>query len=138
MKPTVRHRIANLSPLGQCLVVALVLGIGLLLAGPVALALRGADGFWAAVAAALTVLVASIAALLTGELFHGPGDALWAMLTGMGIRMAAPLAACILVYLQQGTLASAGFVFFVLGFYFVALPVETLLAVSKVARNHAG
>jgi hypothetical protein len=34
------------------------------------------------------------------------------------------------VQLSGGPLAAAGFVFYVMGFYFVALPIDTLLSVA--------
>jgi hypothetical protein len=45
------------------------------------------------------------------------------------------MAACLVVLMQNGSLASGGFVFFVLAFYLVALPLETLLAVSKIRQD---
>ena len=130
-----RDRLAQLQPLGRCTLLALVLIAALAVAVPFGIALRGTAGMWAAVAADATVLISSMIALLAAEFFHRPSDALWGMLFGMGIRMSLPLAACMFVYLSVSSLAAAGFVFFVLGFYFVALPVDTLLAISRLENQ---
>ncbi len=127
-----RDRLARLHPTGRCALVAFVLMAALALAAPLGFALHGTAGAWAAIAAAATVWIASVAALLAAEFFHGPYDALWGLLFGMGIRMSLPLAACMLVHFQKAELAAAGFVFFVLGFYLVALPIDTLLAISRL------
>ena len=52
------------------------------------------------------------------------------LVAGMILRMAIPLAACVVVQLSGGPLAAAGFVFYVMGFYLVALPIDTLMSVA--------
>jgi hypothetical protein len=81
------------------------------------------------------VWFASAAGILIGELFHGPSEALLKLVAGMFLRMAIPLAACVVVQLSGGPLAAAGFVFYVMEFYFVALPIDTLMAVSGTTKT---
>ena len=50
----------------------------------------------------------------------------------MAVRMLLPLAACVLVQLNPGTLSDAGFVYFVLGFYLITLPLDTMLTVIQI------
>ncbi len=93
------------------------------------------SGAWAAVAAAFTVLVASVLSLFAAGAFQSRQEALWALLFSMGLRMSIPMAACLVVLMVGGPLATGGFVFFVLAFYLVALPVETLLAMSQIGQK---
>ena len=74
---------------------------------------------------------------IAAEMFPGANQALTNLLFGMVLRIGVPLAACVLVYARAGSLASGGFAFFVLGFYFVALPTDTALLVSKLGRKGA-
>jgi hypothetical protein len=130
-----KTRLAQFGILGRCILLALVLGIALVVAAPLGFFLTGSDGAWAAIAAALVVWVASTAALALGEVFQGPGPnaALFKLLFGMTLRMALPLAACMAVHLSASSLDAAGFVFYVLGFYLLALPIDTLLSVTAIA-----
>ncbi len=59
------------------------------------------------------------------------------LLLGMAVRMFLPLAACVLVELNRGALSDAGFVHFVLAFYLIALPLDTLLAVTQIQPTKA-
>jgi hypothetical protein len=131
----IRNRLAQLQPLGKCATLAIALLAALLVAVPVGLALNGAWGAWAAVAAAFTVLVASVLSLFAAGAFQSRQEALWALLFSMGLRMSIPMAACLVVLMVGGPLATGGFVFFVLAFYRVALPVETLLAMSQIGQK---
>jgi hypothetical protein len=60
---------------------------------------------------------------------------MWALMCSMGLRMSIPMAACLIVLAVGGPLASGGFVYFVLAFYLVALPVETLLAMTQIGQK---
>jgi hypothetical protein len=133
-----RDRLEHLGPVGRSACFALVLAAALAIVFPIAIWMFGAIGLWAALLAAAVVLLASAAGTALGELANGPSEALVKMLIGMAVRMALPLAACILVQLKGGPLAAAGFVYFVLGFYLVALPVETLLAVCGIQGRTSG
>ena len=66
-----------------------------------------------------------------GQLSHGPNQALTNLLMSMLIRMAIPLAACLLALLTGSRLAEAGFVFYVLGFYLAALSIDTAFVVLQ-------
>jgi hypothetical protein len=46
--------------------------------------------------------------------------------------MAFPLIACATAYFSGSRLADAGFVYFVLAFYLIVLPLETLFSVLRV------
>lgn len=132
-----KERLASLGIAGRCLLLAVALGIAVALVLPLAISLAGTAGAWAALSAALLIWIASAVSLAMGELFPGPGAnaALMKMLFGMSIRMALPLAVCMLAQLQfsNSPLMSAGFVFYVLGFYLVALPIDTFLSVTGIA-----
>jgi hypothetical protein len=124
-----KQRIANLQIMGRIGLFSLLLAAACLLVLPVAISLHGTDGFVAACAGIIVVWFASSLGMAVGELFHGPNAALSKLLLGMVIRMAIPLAACLLALLTDSRLAEAGFVFYVLVFYLAALPVDTILAV---------
>jgi hypothetical protein len=59
-----------------------------------------------------------------------PGNVAPQVLLGMFPRMGIPLAVCMIAYLKGGALADAGFVYYILVFYFVTLVVETVLQVG--------
>ena len=115
------------------MLLAATLVVALCVTVPLAITLGGTFGALAALAAALIVCVASILGLVLGELFRGPNEALMKLVFGMTVRMSLPLGACMVVCLNGGPLAAAGFVYYVLGFYLVALPIDTLLSVAAVA-----
>jgi hypothetical protein len=130
-----RYRIAHLHTKGRCALLALLLAGALLAALHLAYSLAGVLGGLAAIAAATVVLIASIGGLLIAEMFRSPAEAIWGMLFSMGLRMSLPMAACFVVLLCGGALSSGGFVYFVLAFYLLALPMETLLAVSQIGEK---
>jgi hypothetical protein len=66
-------------------------------------------------------------------LFSRPERALALTAISMALRMGLPLVAVMVVMLQGGPLARAGFVFYVLAYYGVALVVETWLTVKLVS-----
>jgi hypothetical protein len=130
-----RKRFVHLDPAQQCVVLAVVIAASLIVAVPIALALGGASGAWAAVAAAMTVLIASAGSIYAASLFQSREAAMWQLLFSMGLRMSIPMAACFVVLMLGGALANGGFVYFVLAFYLAALPVDTLLAVSQIGHK---
>jgi hypothetical protein len=130
-----KNRLAQLGPLGRTLVIALVILIALTIVLPLATSIYGTGGAIAAACAAAVMGLASIAAELACLPFHRPTDVLWASLLGMGVRMAIPLAACMLVYFQRGSLADAGFVYWVMAIYLVVLPAETALSVARAGAT---
>jgi hypothetical protein len=132
---SLRNRLSQLQPLGKCTALAAVLLAALIVAVPIGIALVGAWGAWAAVVAAITVFVASVLSLFAAAAFQSRQEAMWALLFSMGLRMSIPMAACLLVLVAGGPLTTGGFVYFVLAFYLIALPVETLLAMSQIGHK---
>jgi hypothetical protein len=130
-----RNRLSQLRPLGKCGILAIGLLGALIVAVPIGISLTGPWGVLAAAAAAITVFVASALSLFAGGAFQSRQEPMWALLFSMGLRMSIPMAACLMVLMVGGPLATGGFVYFVLAFYLVALPVETLLAMSQIGQK---
>ncbi len=111
-------------------------------AGPLAYVWMDWEGLASAAVAWAVCLVSGLLALWLAELFHHPEQAVQQVLWGMFPRMGMPLAACVLVYLRGGMLADAGFVYYIMAFYFVTLAVETVLMAGrssdKPTETHAG
>ena len=135
MNSSLRTRLSQLHPLGKCAALAAVLFSSLIIAVPIGISLVCSWGAWAAVAAAITIFVASIISLFAAAAFQSRQEAMWALLFSMGLRMSIPMAACLIVLMVRGPLATGGFVYFVLAFYLVALPAETLLAISQIGQK---
>jgi hypothetical protein len=131
----IQSRFSHLHPGQQCALVAVVLIAALALAVPIGMAVNGALGAWAAIAAGTTVLIASALSIYAANAFASREAALWRLLFSMGLRMAIPLAACLVVLLVGGPLVSGGFVYFVLALYLVALPIDTFLAMPQTNRK---
>lgn len=87
----------------------------------------------AALAAGTVCLVSGLGALAVGRVFHSPQTMVHGVLLGMMIRMALPLAVCLVVYVQGGVLADHGMAFFLLGIYPLMLLVETVLSVRSLS-----
>jgi len=117
--------------------VALVLMALCLAAMPLAHSISGADGVWSALAAAIVVWLASVAGMAIGELFSGTSMAATKLLAGMVIRMAIPLVACLMALVGGERLAGSGFVFYVLFFYLVALPIEAGVSYCKSVASQS-
>jgi hypothetical protein len=135
VNPVFKHRLAGLGPLGRGALLALWMAIALVLALPLAVYGGGAAACVAAVAAASAVFAASLAALLVGDVFSHAAEAYVGVLLGTLVRMSFSVAACVIVAFSGGPLLHAGFIYFVLGFYLAALPVDVLLAVSKIESS---
>lgn len=85
---------------------------------------------WGAISAAAALATCLFGGLLALGLVHlcrGPENVMSQVLLGMLARTGIPLLVCMMVYLQGGRLAEAGFVYYLLAFYFVTLVVETVL-----------
>lgn len=132
MTPAARDWLARLGPLGRFLLLALTLSVALAIVLSVAFALEGLPGCYSAIVAAVVVWVSSALGLAIGDVLRRSGQTWASLLFGMAVRMLLPLAACVLVQLNVGALADAGFVYFVLAFYLIALPLDTLLAVVQI------
>src|SRR5689334_10712914 len=116
-----RDRLVHLKPMGQCALLALVVGVALVIVTPLGFWLGGVRSIGAAAAAAGVVWIASALATIVADLVRRPADVLTSFLLGMLIRMSLPLAACVIVYLKGGELFAGGFVYFVLAFYLIVL-----------------
>lgn len=88
---------------------------------------------WASglLAAGLCWLGATMALVAIAWL-RGPEQALYAMLTGMFLRMGLPLVASVALALRFPALNETGFIPLILGFYLVTLAAETLLVLPLV------
>ena len=113
----------------------LALSAALVVVAPLAYWQYQWQGAIAALAGAAVVWTASMLACIVSDRFRRQGEPLVSLLVGMLLRMFLPLGACLVVLLNGGPLAAAGFVYFVLAFYLLALPVETMLAVSTVQSH---
>jgi hypothetical protein len=124
----------------------LIVGVGVAFAliGPFAGLLNGWRGVMAAVTAAAACWLGAALALAVGRAHHGPLQALYAMVSGMLLRMAVPLAACAVLQSQGGPLAEAGIVYYAVVFYLVTLTIDTALtlpsssAVASTRNAHHG
>ena len=124
-------RLARLRNLGLGARVALVTSVMLLLfvaTVPIAWWHDGGMGLLASAAAATVCLVGALGALIASDHFRGPSRALHGLAWSMAARTGLPLLWAVVLSLQQGGLAKAGAVYYVLVFYFVALAVETPLS----------
>ncbi len=97
----------------------------------------GWAGVLSASVAGATCLAGGLLAWVLVGMLNGPSNMVPRVLLGMFPRMGLPLAACMLVYLQNGRLAAAGFVYYILAFYFVILVVETVLQVGDLQQQSA-
>lgn len=125
----------RLGQLGLAAQAALVCACSLLLwlaAAPLADWLSGADGLWAAAAAAAATLVGGLVALVLASLFRGPTAAMQGMLVGMLARMVLPMAIGVALHLKVRALADAGMIFYLLVFYMATLALETALALARI------
>ncbi len=89
--------------------------------------LDGWVGVGAAVASGAICLAAALLALLLASLTAAPDQVVQRVVLTMLPRMGLPLFACVLVYLRGGVLVEAGFVYYIMAFYLIALLVETIL-----------
>lgn len=122
---------------GQSLLVCGALLLTALIVVPCGFVARGWAGVLSASVAGATCLVGGLLAWMLVGMLNGPNNMMPRVLLGMFPRMGLPLAACMVVYLQNGELAAAGFVYYILAFYFVILVVETVLQVSDLQHPSA-
>ena len=94
---------------------------------------NGWSGVWAAGVAAATCWGGALTALVVGAMFGQGANAVSGVLLGMVFRMGVPLAVGMVFHRLGGTLAEAGVFGMILGYYFVTLVVETVLAVKLTA-----
>jgi hypothetical protein len=113
----------------------LVIGVGALLSG--AAAWRGAPGVrWALLAISICG-AAGLLSLIACRFVRGPQAPLWMMLVGMGIRMTAALAACLIVnsLWRDGILAGFGWYLVVAYLLTLALDILYLADSAHQGRN---
>jgi hypothetical protein len=98
---------------------------------------RGQTGAqWALVALAICA-VAALPSVVFGRFIRGPQAALWAMLLGMGFRMTAALAGCLLVNAFWHDGIEAGFGWYLVAAYLITLMAETLF-IASAPRSQLG
>ena len=132
-KSALKERIGEMGLAAQAASMTLVIANLCLVSLPVAISVSGADGIVAASLAAVIVSVASATGIAIGGLCCGKHEAIMRLLLGMVIRMLVPLVACAAVLVLSQRMTNAGFALYVLVFYLLALPIETAMAVLKVA-----
>jgi hypothetical protein len=132
-----RQRIVEMGTAWQAVTMALVFCAIWLASLPVAMTLSGSDGALAAFFATVVVWFASAMGLLVGECCYGPSKSVSKLLAGMVVRMLIPLVACMAVLLASQRMTAAGFEFYVLIFYLLALPIDTAIAVIKTTTANA-
>ena len=135
-KSVLKERISEMGLVAQAGSMTLVIACLCLASLPIAISVSGADGAMATFLAAAIVSVASAAGIALGGLCYGKHDAVMKLLLGMVIRMLIPLIGCLLVLILSPRMRNAGFAFYVLVFYLLALPIETAsLRPLEVARR---
>ncbi len=102
---------------------------------PIAIWRWALPGLWSATAAWGTCFFSGLLALWTVHLFNDPKQVVQQVLSGILIRTSLPLAACLTVQVLGGTLADAGFLYYILAFYVVTLAVETVLVVGVLSEQ---
>jgi hypothetical protein len=95
---------------------------------------KGSDGVSAAAVAAGVGLAGGVAGFAAAFGFRGT-QAIQGVLLGMVVRMVVPLAAAAFFFLRGGTLVRAGLLEMLVGYYLLALTVDTALAVQLVRRT---
>jgi hypothetical protein len=132
-KSALKERIGEMGLVAQAASMTLVIASLCLVSLPIAISVSGADGIVAAFLAAAIVSVASAAGIAIGGFCCGKHEAIMKLLLGMVVRMLVPLVACVLMLMLSPRMTDAGFALYVLVFYLLALPIETAMAVVKVA-----
>jgi len=95
---------------------------------------KGNDGVTAASVAAGVGLAGGLAGFAAAFGFRG-GQAIQGVLLGMVVRMVVPLAAAAFFFLKGGSLVRAGLLEMLVGYYLLALTVDTALAVRLVRQS---
>jgi hypothetical protein len=137
-KTSLRDSLATLGLGAHATLLAGVLLVAVAAAAPIALAASGLPGLVAALVAAAVCLVGAELALALAALFHGPAAAMYALAVGMLARTVVPMLLGVTLHLAVPELAAAGMIFYLLGFYFVALAAETALLVARIPAGTSG
>jgi hypothetical protein len=117
---------------GAQLVLTLAVALTTAVVAYIAWRLHGEIGMIAALVAGAICWAGAASALTVTAMLRGPQQAVTATFLGMGLRMGLPLVAALVVQLRSGPLAEAGFVFYLLACYAVALLVETGLTILLI------
>ena len=102
---------------------------------PIAYRTDGTNGLLAAGVAAAIVLLAGMGALAVNEFCRSPEMVIPRVLGSMMLRMGVPLAAAMAIHYRGGPITDAGFIYYLLAFYFVMLVVETIITLPTALHN---
>ena len=109
-----------------------------LIVAPVAWHVSGSAGLAAAAVAGACCWFGAICGtttgLVVGRFVRGQSRGICESLSGMLLRMGIPLGVALVLYLQGGTLVTAGLLVYLLIFYPVVLAVETALSSPPAGR----
>lgn len=118
-------------PARLCLLLGGMLTVWAALALP-ALEWHGAVGLAALSLAAGACAASAVAAMLIGACLRSPAVALAGVLLPMSVRIFTPLAAAVVVRLRGPGLVEAGFAYYLIAFYLLALAVEVPLSLPRL------
>lgn len=93
----------------------------------------GRDGVVASLSAVAVCWAGAGLAMTASRLLRQPDRALALTAVGMALRMGLPLVAVMVVSYQGGPLSQAGFAFWILAYYLIALALETWLTLKLVS-----
>jgi hypothetical protein len=114
---------------------AIVVLVAYAITAPVAARLGGSVGLVAAAIAAVLCLLGAAAALAIGDRFRRSGEILAALWVGTALRTGIPFVAGMPIHLHGGSLAQAGLLWYLLGFYLVVLATGTILSLPPASRQ---
>ncbi len=130
-----RDKLRNLGLAGHAILVGAVIGLAWLAAAPVAYALSGPQGPWAAAVAAVVCLSGALVAVATTSLVRGPGAAMHSLVLGMLARALLPLLIGVVLVIKVRWLAETGMIVYLLLFYLATLVVETAVAICQLSNT---
>ncbi len=119
----------------RCGVLVGVVLVAWLVLLPVALSMGNRPGMLAESLAAAVCLISGLLALVVQGMRLGGQLAVAQVLLGMALRMSLPLVAAIAVRLSGSHLLEAGFLVWLIAFYFVGLLVEVPLALAGLPNS---
>ena len=116
----------------QAVWLALALVIVGLLGGLLGYTLAGIDAVLAASLALGVCLATGVTSLVLNARLNQPELALYQILINQVLRAGVPLGICFLVHSREGTLAEAGFVFYVVALYLTTLVVDAFFLTNRM------
>ena len=123
---------ARVRTTNQAVWLALALVIVGILGGLLGYTFEGVDAVIAAGLALGVCLATGVAALVLSARLHQPELALYQILINQVLRAGVPLGICFLVHSRGGTLAEAGFVFYVVALYLTTLVVDAFFLTNRM------